>query len=75
MVRLASFAGSPLHYPFKNTTGITFTAKLSIIISLCKYIEWLLMTGNKIRTSELVEDHRKKRRRADHSDDDRNPFI
>ncbi|KAH8368396.1 hypothetical protein KR084_010968, partial [Drosophila pseudotakahashii] len=35
-----------------------------------QYIEWLQMTGNKIRTSELVEEHQKKRRRADRSDDE-----
>lgn len=28
------------------------------------------MTGNKIRTSQLVEEHQKKRRRADRSDDE-----
>ncbi|KAI8034990.1 hypothetical protein M5D96_012213 [Drosophila gunungcola] len=35
-----------------------------------QYIEWLQMTGNKIRTSVLVEEHQKKRRRADRSDDE-----
>lgn len=35
-----------------------------------QYIAWLQMTGNKIRTSELVEEHQKKRRRADRSDDE-----
>ncbi|KAH8273516.1 hypothetical protein KR018_009545, partial [Drosophila ironensis] len=35
-----------------------------------QYIDWLQMTGNRIRTSELVEEHQKKRRRADCSDDE-----
>jgi len=30
------------------------------------------MTDNKIRTSELVEEHEKERRQADRSDDNRN---
>nr|CBE67063.1 CG2222-PA [Drosophila phaeopleura] len=35
-----------------------------------QYIHWLQMTGNQIRTSQLVEEHQKKRRRADRSDDE-----
>ncbi|KAH8421305.1 hypothetical protein KR009_001484, partial [Drosophila setifemur] len=35
-----------------------------------QYIDWLQMTGNNIRISGLVEEHQKKRRRADRSDDE-----
>ncbi|XP_023174753.1 probable DNA replication complex GINS protein PSF3 [Drosophila hydei] len=34
------------------------------------YINWLQMSGNHIRTSQLVEEHQKKRKRADRSDDE-----
>ncbi|XP_064536299.1 DNA replication complex GINS protein PSF3 [Drosophila montana] len=34
------------------------------------YINWLQMSGNHIRISELVEEHQKKRKRAERSDDE-----
>lgn len=55
-------------------SGDSHSAKPSqthmLIHCYTQYINWLQMSGNHLRISELVEEHQKKRKRAERSDDE-----